>query len=307
MTCSASLVIATRNRRDELRAALHSASTQTVPPEVLVLDDASSDGTREMVQGEFPGARYFRSEQPLGCSAQRNRGIQMASAPIVFSLDDDARYAAPDTIERTLRAFANPRVAAVAMPFINVRSGPAVLCRAPDAARVWVTDAFVGAAAALRRDPVLRCGGFREHWNQYGEESDLSLRLLDAGYVTCLGNAAPAEHFESARRDHARWNYLGRRNDILFVLESVPLPWLLVHLPATTVNGMLTGLRSGYLSSALRGVAAGYRDGWRRWPGRKPVSVVAYRLHRRLKKRGPLELAALEPLLPALAPAQQAA
>ena len=307
MTWSASLVIATRNRRDELRAALQSAATQTVQPEVLVLDDASSDGTGEMVRRDFPAVRYFRSEQPLGCSAQRNRGIKMASAPIVFSLDDDARYAAPDTIECTVREFSNPRIAAVAMPFINVRSGPDVLCRAPDAARVWVTDAFVGAAAALRRDAVLQCGGFREHWNQYGEESDLSLRLLDAGYVTRLGNAPPAEHFESARRDHARWNFLGRRNDILFALENVPLPWLLVHLPATTINGVLTGARSGHFPSALRGAAAGYRDGWMRKGSRKPVSTAAYRLHRRLKKSGPVELGALERLLPPLAPRPTAA
>lgn len=298
MTWSASLVIATRNRREELRAALQSAVAQTVQPEVLVLDDASSDGTGEMVRGEFPVARYVRSEQPLGCSAQRNRGMRMASAPIVFSLDDDARYAAPDTIERTLREFSNPRVAAVAMPFINVRSGPAVLCRAPDAAHVWVTDAFVGAAAALRREPVLECGGFREHWNQYGEEGDLCLRLLDAGYVTRLGNAPPAEHFESARRDHARWNFLGRRNDILFALENVPMPWLLLHLPATTLNGLVAGVRSGHLASALRGAAAGYREGW--GLQRRPAAAWAYRLHRQLKKSGPMRLEALEARLPCL-------
>jgi GT2 family glycosyltransferase len=251
-----------------------------------------------MVRQDFPAARYFRSEQPLGCSAQRNRGIGFASSAIVFSLDDDAAYVAPDTIERTLREFASPRIAAVAMPFINVNSGPRVLCQAPDDEGIWVTDAFVGAAAALRRDAVLACGGFREHWNQYGEESDLCLRLLDAGYVTRLGNAPPAHHFESTRRDPDRWNFLGRRNDILFALENVPMPWLLTHLPATTVNGVLTGARSGYFASALRGVAAGYREGWARRGGRKPVSRAAYRLHRRLKKAGPLELRSLEDLLP---------
>jgi GT2 family glycosyltransferase len=299
MTGSASLVIATRNRREELRAALRSALTQTVTPEVLVLDDASGDGTGEMVQAEFPAARYFRSEQPLGCSAQRNRGVRLASNPIVFSLDDDAAYTAPDTIERTLGEFSSPRVAAVAMPFINVRSSPDVLCRAPDARGVWVTDAFVGAAAALRRDAVLACGGFREHWNQYGEESDLCLRLLDAGYVTRLGNAVPVHHFESARRDVGRWNFLGRRNDVLFALENVPMPWLLLHLPATTVNGLLTGARSGHFLSSLRGTAAGYRDGWVREARRKTVSTTAYRLHRRLKKSGPVELDVLEAFLPA--------
>lgn len=291
MTARATVVIATRNRRTELRGALRSARAQTVVPELIVLDDGSSDGTRELVLQEFPEVRYFFSAEPLGCSGQRNRGLRLASAPIVFSLDDDAAYTAPDTIEQTLAEFSNPRIAAVAMPLVNVNTGPAVLCRAPDAGTVWITDTFVGAAAALRRDVVLSVGGFREHWNQYGEESDLCLRLLDAGYVTRLGNAAPVHHFESARRDFARWNFLGRRNDIRFALENVPWPWLLLHLPATTINGVLAGMRSGYLASALCGALAGYRAG-RAY--RRPVSAGAYRLHRQLKKARAMPLAALE-------------
>ena len=300
MTARASLVIATRNRCEELRQALRSAHAQTVVPETIVLDDASSDGTGEMVRREFPAVRYYRSEEPLGCSAQRNRGLQLASAPIVFSLDDDAAYSAPDTIERAIGEFSGRRIAALAMPFVNVNTGPAVLCRAPDSRGVWVTDTFVGAVAALRREAVLAVGGFREHWNQYGEESDLCLRLLGAGFITRLGSTAPAHHFESARRDHARWNFLGRRNDILFVLENVPLPWLVLHLPATTMNGVLTGIRSGHLGSSLRGVVAGYRMAWARRRERRPASPRAYRLHRRLKKSGPLLLETLEAQLPAL-------
>lgn len=300
MSWRASLVLPTRNRREELRAALQSVRAQSVETELLIFDDASTDGTGEMVRSEFPEARYFRSEQPLGSSVHRNRGMQMAAAPIIFSLDDDAVYTAPDTIERTLAAFSHPRVAAVAMPFVNVRTSPAVLSRAPDEQGIWVGDAFIATAAALRKDVVLACGGYRESWYMYGEETELCLRLLEAGYVTRLGTTAPVHHFHSAKRDVARWNFLGRRNDILFALERVPMPWLLLHLPATTVNGFVVGARAGQVASTVRATAEAYRDGLARWSARAPLSRGAYRLHRRLRKGGPLPLDAIEALLPPL-------
>jgi hypothetical protein len=79
----------------------------------------------------------------------------------------------------------------------------------------------------------------------------------------------------------------------------VPLPWLLLHLPATAVNGVLTGARSGHPGASLRGAIAGVREGCARWRERRPVSPRAYRLHRRLKKGGPALLEALTLPLPA--------
>lgn len=292
----ASVVIATKNRRDEVYVALRSALSQVAAPEIIVMDDASTDGTFEMVRREFPTVRSYRSETSLGCSAQRNRGVRLASNNIVFSLDDDAVFTSPKIIGQTLQEFSDARIAAIAMPFVNVKTGPNILCKAPDETQVWITHSFVGAAAALRRDVFLEVGGYREHWDQYGEEGDLGVRFLNAGYFTRLGNADPIHHFESPNRNYYRRDVLGRRNDILFATENVPMPWLLVHLPATTVNGLISGLRYGRSWNMIQGTFAGYVDGWRHRRERAPVSARAYLLHRRLKKHGPLALREIEGL-----------
>ena len=86
----ASIIIATRDRKDNLHRAITSAIRQTESVEILVLDDGSTDGTSEMVRSEFPQVRLERTPVPLGYVAQRNRGALLCSGKIIFSIDDDA-------------------------------------------------------------------------------------------------------------------------------------------------------------------------------------------------------------------------
>src|SRR5207249_1976421 len=163
----------------------------TVVLQIIVMDDGCTDGTQELVRSEFPQVSYHRLSSGRGPSFQRNRGIELASSNIVFPLDDDTRFVSSRTAEQTLSDFDHPRVAAVSIPHINVRKDQVVRQRAPTADGIYVTHAFVGAAHAIRRDAFLRVGGYREHFFYMGEEGDLCLRLLHAGYITRLGRAAP--------------------------------------------------------------------------------------------------------------------
>src|SRR5947209_3991622 len=90
-----SVVIVTKNRKSQLAVALESALRQSADPEVVVIDDGSTDGTAELVRTRFPQARLERSETSQGCVVQRNRGARLASGSVVFSIDDDAAFSAP--------------------------------------------------------------------------------------------------------------------------------------------------------------------------------------------------------------------
>src|SRR5262245_48282071 len=115
----ASVLIATKDRKIDLRRAIASAIIQTEPVEILVLDDGSTDGTSEMVRSEFPQIRLERTPVSLGCVAQRNRGAFLCSGEIIFSIDDDAEFSTPHVVKQTLDSFSHPRVAAIAVPCIE--------------------------------------------------------------------------------------------------------------------------------------------------------------------------------------------
>jgi glycosyltransferase involved in cell wall biosynthesis len=276
-----SVVITTKNRKEELRTALRSVFSQTVKPEVLVLDDGSSDGTSEMVREEFPQTVLHCFNESKGLIVRRNEAARLATGEIIFSIDDDAAFSTAHVVEQTMRMFSDLRIGAIAIPYNEPHKAKQVMRQAPDNDRVWITDRFIGTAHALRRDVFLRLGGYREHLVHQGEEGDYCIRMLDAGYFVRLGSSDPIEHYESPKRDFRRMDYYGARNAILFVWQNVPCPPFAVHLPATTFNVLRWSLNPKRFLTRLKGVCIGYRDGYRL--GREPVKIDIYRQWRNLQ------------------------
>ena len=295
---TATVVIVTKNRKDDLLTAVRSALNQTARPEVIVIDDGSTDGTAAAV-GELSRVHLVRHDESRGYIVRRNEGARLASGQVVFSIDDDAAFVSAHTIEQTLREFDAACIAAVAIPYVEPRKGHQEMQRAP-AGGAWVTDCFIGTAHALRRDVFLALGGYREQLIHQGEERDFCIRLLDAGYVVRLGTADPIHHYESPRRDFSRMDYYGRRNDVLFAWHHVPMPHLPVHLAGTLVNAARSAWQARRVSRMAAGSLAGITDSFVHPSDRRPVSTAVYRLHRRLKKSGPARLDALAAELPAV-------
>ena len=288
MAAPASIIITTKNRKEELRAAIASALKQSVQPEVIVMDDGSTDGTAEMVRAEFPFVRLECSAESLGYIVQRNRAARLASGEIIFSMDDDAEFSTPLVVEQTLRDFSDARIGAVAVPYLEPNKANRLMQSPPDNTGAWITDAFIGTAHALRRDLFLALGGYREALVHQGEESDFCVRMLEAGYVVRLGRADSIRHWESPKRDFRRMDFYGVRNSVLFQWQNAPPGWLLQGLMATTFNCLRWTLKPARLWVRFRGVCAGYRE-FMRLP-RKPVRAEIYRLWRQLRKQGTMSI-----------------
>jgi glycosyltransferase involved in cell wall biosynthesis len=286
----ATVVITTKNRRQDLLKAIASALDQTVRPQVLVIDDASTDGTAEVVAREFPAVQLARSETSRGYIAQRNRAARLAESPILFSLDDDAVFSTPTVMERTLQEFDHPRVGAVAIPFVDVNRGPAVFQKAPQSSGIFTTYSFIGTAHALRRDLFLELSGYREILFHQGEEEDYCIRMLNAGWITRCGNADPIHHFESPRRSWTRMDFYGARNKVLYAWHNVPFPAFAYHLAGTTAKTLVYTRQPSRLWTRLRGVAAGYAICALNQANRRPVTISTYRLSQELKRRGAVPL-----------------
>ena len=97
-----SVCIPTYNRRDYLKEALASVFAQTYEDyEVVIVDDGSTDGTKEMLEDAGYNVRYQRTDH-IGQSAARNELIRLAQGEYISFLDsDDVLF--PDTVERLVR------------------------------------------------------------------------------------------------------------------------------------------------------------------------------------------------------------
>jgi glycosyltransferase involved in cell wall biosynthesis len=108
-----SIVITTYNRLNLLRRAIDSALAQTMPCEVVVVDDCSSDGTQAYVQERRDALAsngdqrliYYRNSTNLGHSKSVNAGVELATGEWIKPLDDDD-YLAPNCIEEMTKAIA---------------------------------------------------------------------------------------------------------------------------------------------------------------------------------------------------------
>lgn len=237
MTPRLAIGVTTRNRAASLNACLRSLHVlHDLPTEILVFDDCSSPAAIETIAADCPPVRVFRDESGPGHTVVgRNRLVREASASAVLLLDDDTRVLSRESIDQALAVLeGDPRVAAVAFAQAEADGRPWPPHMQPSTMTTpCLVASFIGFAHLVRREAFLAIGGYREDFNYIGEEKELCLRLLDAGYTTVYLPAARISHVcDPAGRDAARSLRLTVRNDCLSAVYNDPLPRVLWTVPA---------------------------------------------------------------------------
>lgn len=251
-----------------------------------------------MVKSEFPSVRLQRNEVAQGPAPGRNQLVAQARAPVVVCIDDDAEFTTPQVVSQTLRDFNDERVGAVAIPMID-RPRDRVVHRPPDDRDIYALVDYFAAACAYRRDAYESVGGMTGELRRAGEEPDLALRMLRAGWITRCGTADLVDHQESPNRDAwelIRWH--GQRNDVLLEWRSVPMPYFAGRLVKLLVQAVLLGRGARQVGLFLRAWVAGVRGIIGGFP-REPITRELYRVVARMRRRGPVALSELAPYLPA--------
>jgi GT2 family glycosyltransferase len=227
-TGSVGVVVVNYNTRDHLRACLLTVRAEA-PNEVVVVDNASSDGSADMVRAEFPEAVLHANTTNPGYGAGANLGIGTCQSRYALLLNSDTRLPRgaltvltsyldrhqqvgivgprllnPDgSLQPSCYPFLTPLNVLVLntvlsdvvrhVPILRERFHPAWL---KDAARpvAWVK----GAALAIRREAFDAVGGFDETYFMYSEELDLCYRLRAAGWETHFVPTTSVTHVEGA-------------------------------------------------------------------------------------------------------------
>jgi GT2 family glycosyltransferase len=184
------VVVITRNRAAALRAALEKMVALPERPQIIVVDNASSDDTRQVLATAAPQVKAIHLAANAG-AAGRNAGVAAAATPYVAFSDDDSWWA-PGALRRAAGYLdAHPRLgllAARVLVGVDERLDPACLtmarsplARARDLPGPSVLG-FIACGAVVRAEAFLQAGGFHAHFGVGGEETLLALDLASAGW-----------------------------------------------------------------------------------------------------------------------------
>ncbi|MBK9384765.1 MAG: glycosyltransferase [Planctomycetes bacterium] len=287
--------------------------------EILLVDDASTDGGVALVQRSFPQVRVVALEQNAGPCVVRNRGLAAARNRWVLLVDNDA-VIERDAL-RKLRAAASERSAAVAQPravfdgdpsrvhydgarfhyigLLVLRNFHAPLEQAEGRGTIAM-DGMTAVALLVDREAIRAVGGFDEELFYLMEDYDLSFRLRLAGYAICSAEEALVRHMGgtaglSFRADEypARRAYFHSRNRCRLLLKNHQALSLILAFPALLLYELVWlgfTLKARLLGPYLRGKLRFLRELPRVLRQRREVQRLRVVPDRELLVGGPLTL-----------------
>lgn len=267
------VVLTQANRPAELARAVASVRAQQgVDLQlVLVLNGAAprDQGGHVDVPWLAPDDRLVVLEQNVGIPGGRNIGAAAADARLLLFLDDDAELLGPAVLARAVHRFdVDAGLGAMAIRLVD-EDGRTQRRHVPrvgggSAARSGHVTHFVGAACAVRAGAFGALDGFDCQFFYAMEESDLSWRLLDAGWSIWYSADLTAFHPRTAPSRHPGHVVLTARNRMWAALRSLPVPLCVAYLLTWTVVAVVRGGPPGQ-------VLLGYRQAWAARPARRPM------------------------------------
>ncbi len=232
-----SIIIPTRNRKDDILACLASLKENTYPNyEIIVIDDASDDGTTAEIPKKFPDVLLIRNEISEGAPFSRNRGAEISSGEYLFFLDSDT-VVDRICIDELTKVFRDYPSAGLAAPIIYYFE---------DNKRIWFAGARISlltskahyrgigklddgrfsnvevlenghapTASMIKRVLFNEVGGFDHTFFIGFEEPDIAKRIEKAGYKIMFAPTSKVWH----KVPVLEYKYKNRLSEFLFYIS----------------------------------------------------------------------------------------
>jgi GT2 family glycosyltransferase len=274
----ASVILVIYNGARYLEACLEALLQETRPDdEIILVDNASSDGSASLVQERWPQAKFIRNEVNRGFAAACNQGAQQARGETLVFLNQDTRVlpgwlnvlvdglCAGENMGLTtskLLLMSQPErinLCGQDLHYTGLSFGRGALETADNFNQPQAVGAVAGASFAIRRALWEQLGGFDPAFFMYYEETDLSWRAALRGYTSWYLPGSAAYH-DAALKPSARAAYYSVRNRIVLLLKHWKWPTLLFLLPALLLTELidwvyLVRLGWGYLPAKCKAYA----------------------------------------------------
>jgi len=257
------VIVVSWNVRDLLRRCLASlsaspsAASPRIEIEIIVVDNASADGSADMVRAEFPQVRLIANDENRGFTAANNQGLAASQGRHLLLLNPDTEIVGDALATMVGYMDAHPRIGALGpqLRYPDGRLQPSrrrfptfatalvestviqqwwpdnrllqryYMADTPDDA-VQPADWLVGACLLVRRQAYEQIGGLDEGFFMYSEELDWCKRLKDAGWEVVYLPTATIIHHEGKSSEQvapARHIYFQSSKVRYFRLHHGPL------------------------------------------------------------------------------------
>ena len=277
------VVIPNYNGIEYLKNCIDSLLKGTRVPKIIVVDNGSTDGSRELIETGYPQIRLILFSENKGFDAAVNAGIRAADTGYVFLLNNDAVVdkACVEELENAMEG--RDRLFCAGAKMINMRF-PEKIDDAGDfyCALGWafargkdkdvsgyqkpgrIFSACAG-AALYRRELFETIGYFDEEHFAYLEDIDIGYRANIMGYRSEYAPKAVVYHagsgFSGSRHNPFKVD-LTARNSIYLIYKNMPVLQILLNLPfllAGYLIKFLFFLKKGMGRVYLRGIVKGLR------------------------------------------------
>lgn len=288
-----SVVSLSYNRCANVAELLQSLQRQTYRDvEVILVDNASQDGTADMVRRDFPEVRLIANPTNLGMVAY-NLGFAAARGEIIVVVDDDGLPGTPDWLAQIVDRFErNPRLGALSTT-IRMRDTGLLAYDSPQFVPEVQSEggypgvAFNGTGAALRRSAFRQVGGYPDYFFRTYLELHLCSRLINRGWQVRHFPEIETWHSRISDTSNRPYSYYGLRNYLWYVWQLYPTR----NVMPETIHDLAKLSKAVVLNRAT--IRDGVRAFWDAYSGvnralshRGPVSSTALGYLRHVRRHG---------------------
>ncbi len=231
-----SVIIVNYNVKEFLQNLIHSLTkaAQNITYEIIVVDNASDDGSVELIKEKFPSVNLIVNQKNLGFSKANNIGLKIAGGTFVMLINPDT-IVQEDTIQKMLKFFNDtPDAGLAGCKILNPDGSLQLACRRSfpgpwtsfckvtglsslfpnnkifarynltylNEDQTYEVDAISGSFMMAKKEAIDKVGGLDEQFFMYGEDLDLCYRIQKAGFKVYYVHSTQIIHYkgESTKR-----------------------------------------------------------------------------------------------------------
>jgi len=245
------------NRKEELRNTLTKIYEQDYKKiEVIVVDNASSDGTPEMVEEEFADVKLIKLDKNIGIAGW-NKGFEAANGEYVLVLDDDSY---PDfmSIQKALDCtMKDENIGIIYMPIYNLFNNKF------EGNNIDVNNplTFIGCGGLIKSEVFTKVGMYNDLLFLYEHEIEFSMRVYNEEFVIKYCPDATVYHENSLKnrkiknKVDPRKIYFISRNYIIILFLHFSFVNFLFFVPQLIIGRMISALFQSAFYPTIKGFA----------------------------------------------------